>query len=162
MDCDGTRVGEGAREGGHSPRSSRELRLAKFIPESLHRRHPPRRQHRFQGSAPDLSAIAFLALAAAAAAASSSGVYPDMSLLIPRQQSARTRTRGSCHALPLCKRPCEDAWAARRYNVTTFLPPSDSNLRVVAGHAQTLHTSPAVLVQTTRSGGAGAGGRLVT
>lgn len=67
----------GAGEGGHSPRSSRELRLAKIYSRIAPQATPSAEAAPVPGgSAPDLSAIAFLALAAAAAAVSRRAYTP--------------------------------------------------------------------------------------
>lgn len=67
----------GVGKGGHSPRSSRELRLAKIYSRIAPQATPSAEAARVPGgSAPDLSAIAFLALEAAAAAVSPRAYTP--------------------------------------------------------------------------------------
>lgn len=90
--------------------------LQKFIPESLHRRHPPRRQHRFPGAQllifqPSPSQLSQLLQpqflvgriprhVAADTKAAGDGAHPNQGLVT----YARSRS---------AKRPCEDAWERR-------------------------------------------------
>lgn len=141
-------VGEGGRPVTHQV-LPRGLVLKKFIPESLHRPHPPRGQHRLpraqllvlQPSPSQFSQLLqpqFLVWrvpchVAARTQAEGDGACPDQRLV------TRARSRRA-------KRPCEDVWE-RRAAMTPLRPCLDrgSNRRAVAEHAQS--SAPAIRVQ---------------